>query len=418
MIHAWHRSHPLIVAVMSAALFGLPVFAAQQHDAALSVDPALTLAEVAGRTLERYPDQRLIDARYQQAEALGLQSSAFLAGNPTVVLSHHTDQVGSGRGQREWEAGVELPLWWPGQKTAQQDVAERTNGAVDASRIALGLRVAGAVRESLWDIALQRNSLAVAEHEREVAESLARNVRRRFELGDLARTDVLLAQDEALRKQAAVVRARAEAKHAEVAYRLLTGLGAMPADFEEVPIETEIVGLDHPALAEAVAGVEEAQARLRLARERTADNPQLMVGSRHERDASGAPYANSFGLAVRLPIGTSAQTAVRRADAGVNLAEALSRRDTLKRELEKALHEAVHNLTTTREELALATAQNALAQENLQLARTAFAAGEIDLMDLLRVQSTAFAAQRTEKQRALELTRAVARVNQTAGVLP
>ena len=39
------------------------------------------------------------------------------AGN---FLRHQNDKIGSGRNQREWEAGLDIPVWLPGQRAARK----------------------------------------------------------------------------------------------------------------------------------------------------------------------------------------------------------------------------------------------------------------------------------------------------------
>ena len=68
--------------------------------------------------------------------------------------------------------------------------------------------------------------------------------------------------------------------------------------------------------------------------------------------------------------------------------------------------------------LQIAEEQNRLAQENLRLARVAFSVGETDLVGLLRVQTLAFAAQRSAQELRILRQRGIARYNQAVGVLP
>jgi outer membrane protein TolC len=106
------------------------------------------------------------------------------------------------------------------------------------------------------------------------------------------------------------------------------------------------------------------------------------------------------------------------AQAELALAEAQAARDAVRRELETRLQQAQNTLRTTRAAVALAQRQHELAQENLRLARKAFALGETDLVGLLRVQSLAFAAERNLQQRGLQLELDIARYNQAIGVIP
>ena len=86
--------------------------------------------------------------------------------------------------------------------------------------------------------------------------------------------------------------------------------------------------------------------------------------------------------------------------------------------LEAAYHEAEHNLEVTRAELIITEKQQANAQENLRLAKKAFALGESDLVNLLRVQASTYEADRALQQRQIQLQWDIAQYNQAVGELP
>jgi len=80
-----------------------------------------------------------------------------------------------------------------------------------ASRESLKLQVAGLLREALWDIAFNENNLALAANKLEVAKNLQRDVEKRYQAGEMAKTDAMLAQQETLRSEKEKLRAEAEA---------------------------------------------------------------------------------------------------------------------------------------------------------------------------------------------------------------
>jgi outer membrane protein TolC len=395
-----------------------PAIAATHRDE-LQADLHLSLHAVVEQTLERHPNLQVLTARIEEAEAMSKAANTLLAGSPAVILRHQTDQLGSRSGLREWEAGLEMPLWFPAQKAARQYLAEQAQQNVPIAKTALSLLIAGQVREYLWEIAWQKNLLALSTQEMNAAKSIENKVRRRFELGELARTDLLLAQEESLRKQTALLSAQTEVQHAQKRYELFTGLNHIPSDYQEKLSTIEEVSLEHPFLNQAQSKVLQAQAQVQVSRAEKRENPQVVLGVRRERTRyNDDPYQNSVGLSVRIPLGNEAHAATRITTAERVQTELQSERDLLKRDLEVALHEAEHMLNTYRETLVLAKQQHQLAQENLRLTRQAFEIGETDLVSLQRVQALAFAAERAALQQNLAVQRAIARYNQAVGVLP
>lgn len=384
----------------------------------INVASDLTLQQVVENTIARNPRLQVISARLQEVMARRQQADSWWAADPAVSLRHQNDELGSDDGLLEWETGLEFPLWLPGQKVARREVADKSDLEIAASEAALRLTIAAVVRELLWDIALKENQASIARNEWEVARGLAEDVEKRVELGDLAQTDLIVARQDALEREAAYRQARGEFRHALHRYHGITGLEQIPETFSESPIDVTEIGLDHPLLAEPHASVIRATADRDQARIERRANPSLTVGTRHERASAAEEYANSIGLIFRLPLGLESQTTPALAAADLALAERMSERDLRKQQLQLELEDAVREQELTREAIVFAERQHALSQENLRLARRAFSLGETDLVNLIRVQSQAFAAERSLRQRRLELQRNVARLNQALGRMP
>ncbi len=405
----------VVVSYASAAEPPRPLLA--PHEDKLKEDASLSLRDVVLQTLQRNPSPAVIDARVQETDALKAQAGSLIAGAPAVSLRYQTDEVGSNDGLQEWETGLELPLWLFGQKGARRAVAEQAYAELSASQRALLLDVAGKVREALWDVELAQNRVALAEQERHTAQTLEQDVQKRVRLGELPRVDLILAQDETLARRTDYLRMATELRHAQQSYRSLTGLDQVPTQRTETPTDKTAITEDHPLLAKAQGAVAVALARRDLARVERRENPTVLVGTRHEKEQSGEDFANSVGVILRLPLGSKAHSAPKMATAEVVIAEAKRDRDLMKRELERNLHEAIHNIEASGAELEAAAERHELALENLRLINTAFAVGETDLVGLLRIQARAFAAERNFVLRRLELQRDIARFNQAAGVL-
>lgn len=280
------------------------------------------------------------------------------------------------------------------------------------------LLVAGEVRERVWAAALAENAVRLAEQELGTARALERDLERRVKAGELARADLLLARQDTLARESALVQTRVEALHALERYARLTGLAALPRQREETRAAGEALPPDHPLLAASESGVAEALARMGTARKASGGNPTLSLGVKRQRGDGRTPFDNSVEVAVSVPIGLSSQRRPAVAEAGRALGQTEADHQLLVRELEGTLDAAGHELAATEERLVLARSQAALAEDALRLARVAFAAGEFDLVALLRAQAQGFAAQRARQQLEIERLLGVARYNQAMGVMP
>lgn len=399
-------------------LLALPCPALAAEVDALAVDPALSVRAVLERAVERNPQRHVLQAMDGEVQARYLHARGALPQAPAVSLRHQNDAIGSSRGEREWEAELEVPLWLPGQRAARASVAEGARSELASSREGLRLQVAGVLRDAMWDVAMQGVNVDLARLRLKSAEALQRDVQHRFAAGELARTDVMLAENDTLQAKSSLLRAEAELRHAQYRYRQLTGLGEIPAEAGEPLSEQADLGDQHPLLHEADAKIALAHGERDLVRLERRENMQVMLGARSERGLASDPYNTSLGVRVRIPLPGASHSAPRLAAAESGVARAVSERERLRLALESALHEAQHNLEVTREELEIATRQHALASENLRLARKAFDLGETDLVHLMRVQALAFEAERMLARSRIQLQWDIARYNQAVGVLP
>jgi len=253
----------------------------------------------------------------------------------------------------------------------------------------------------------------------DVSKQLLATVRRRVELGDLARSDELMAESDLLDKQSQLTLAEAEVMHARKAYMNLTRLDKAPKQFVEKRSGTAEIHEQHPAIAAANALVERAQAEVEFTRlSKQGNQPSIMVGTQHERFEKGSSFNNETNMVLQIPIGGESWNAPFVAQANVALNHKIADRATLMRRLEKALHEAEHILEVGRATLEIANKRKEIAETHLRMSRLAFEAGEIQLIDYLKIQANSQAAIRDAMERAILVQRDTAFYNQVVGVVP
>ncbi len=387
------------------------------HFDELKVNSELTVSEVLEKAYARAPMQASLQSRDTMVAARKRVANALLPSTPAVSVIHQNDTLGSGRGERDWEAELELPVWLPKQRDNRLKVAEATQSSTQAGRQSLKLQVAGQLREALWNVAINDNNLALMTNKLQLAKKLQDDVSRRYQAGELAKTDEMLAEQESLRAEKEKLRAEAELMHARHRYYVLTCLLELPGNFEEKQSSLEDYS-QSPIWQEALAKVGLAETERDLVQVESHENMQVLLNVRSVKGGFDTTYNDSVGMKLRIPFGGDARAAPLRAAAEIGVGNALSEREMMKFELETAMHEAEHNLSVSRKELTIAAKQHEIARESLRLAEKAFQLGETDLVSLLRVQAQAFEAERAYSTRKVQVQWDIARYNQTVGVLP
>ena len=389
------------------------------HLDALPYAADLSLRQAVDATFAQYPQGAMIGALQDEAQALVRRSDSLVAGYPMLYLQYIDDRIMSDRGVVQIQSGYQIPFWMWDQRSASRTVAEEAEKGAALFAAALKHEVAGLVRESLWNLVLMENRRGLAQQVYEVSRQLFDTVKRRVELGDLARSDQLMAESDLLDKKSQLTLAEAEVMHARHAYKNLTRLDKAPQQFEEKRSKTAAIHEQHPAVAAANALVERAQAEVEFTRlSKQGNQPSILVGTQHERAFNNESFNNETNLVLQVPIGGEAWNGPYVAQANIALTQKVADRAGLLRRLERALHEAEHTLEVDKATLEIASQRKDIAETHLRMSRLAFEAGEIQLIDFLKIQATAQAAIRDAMERAILVQRDTAFYNQVVGELP
>ncbi len=387
------------------------------HHDPVTIDPKLSLSQLVDFTLEKYPDSHWLDALEQEAKAINQRSQSWIAGAPQAGLRYQEATSGT---LHYIDAQVQVPLWNLGQREAERETGEKAQLSAELQLAATKLRIAGLVRAALWDMALQKIRYEQALAEITIFEQLLAKIKRRVELGDLPRADELLAQTELLQKRAVLTMAEAELMHARKRYASLTQTSKIPGSFAEKLVALREIQQNHPALQAANSQIERKQAELDALKLVGAGQSNVAVGINSD-SFTNDPRSNkteSFNIGVNVPFGGSAHIQPHLAALNVELNRLIAERELLYRNLEQLHHEAEHNLEVNRVELGIANELKQVAEQHLGMSNTAFSVGEIDLIDLLKIQSRTQQAILNAKERAVMLERDQAFYNQAVGVLP
>ncbi len=414
-----HFSHVLALVCLFAQspwALGLNV---EEHEDTLVVDENLSLRDVIDATYQHYPQQAIVKAYEDEVQALEQRSTSWVAGYPMIYLQYIDDSLISNRGISDIQSGYQVPIWMWGQKEASQKVTDQSSLAAERYAVALKHEIAGLVRNALWNIRITENRRELAQKILAVADELLRVVRRRVELGDMSKSDMLLAESDALEKRSQLMQAEAEVIHANKAYHSLTRTRLMPGRFDE-PLAKEIALTDsHPALAAATASVERAQAEVDFVRlSKQGNQPSVLIGTDSTSVSRSRDYGTGTNLVFQIPIGGDDWHAPQVAQANVLLNEKLAQREGLHRQLEKAAHEAEHILDLDQKALVVASRRKEIAEEQLRMSKIALENGEISMIDYLKIQTTAQTALRDAAERKILVLKDISTLHQAVGISP
>ncbi|MFA5921446.1 MAG: TolC family protein [Methylococcaceae bacterium] len=380
------------------------------------IDATLSLPKLIDLTMQKYPDTAWLTSLEEEAAAIAERSKSWTAGASYASIGYQsisTFRLNYATGS------VQVPLWNLGQRDAEHKLANQAETSAEAQAIGIKLRVAGLIRGALWDMALAKVHYDQAQVDLDTYEKLLATIKRYVEVGDLPRANELMAQSELLQKRSAFTMAEAELMHSRKRYASITQTTKVPAAYEENLAALKEIGQNHPTLVAINSKIERKQAEINAIKSIGSGQTNVIAGILSDEGVD--PRSNKaefFNVGVSIPFGGKAHIAPQIASINVELNRLIADREQLYRDLEQAHHEAEHNLEVNRVELDTANEQKKVSEELLKMTHLAFSVGEIDLMDLLRIQSRTQQAILNAKVRAVMLERDKALYNQAVGVMP
>ena len=360
---------------------------------------------------------RTAKARLDEVTASKNVAGALFPGSPKLELSNLNDVLVRNRGELETNIGVSVPLWLPGQKAARLGVADSEVKENQLSLLAARLAVAGELRISVWAVYLAKSESEILEQRLVTAEKLENDVAKRLKVGDVARTDLLLAKQETVNAHIAIADAKSRLISNMQRYKVLTHSENLPDNPQEAVVTINDASL-HPLLAEGQANSELAQAQLKLAQESLRDAPTVGVLYRNQRDGSNASSRDTLGLALTIPFASDVRNAPLLAKANTALVEANARNQRVMAEIEANKRDADAQLESAQTNAQFSAEREQVASERLSLMLRSYQLGETSLVELIRTQSQATEARIELARSNVLLFASQANINQARGLTP
>lgn len=389
---------------------------------AQTVGPSASLKATFDAAWARQPESQVLPGRRAVIEADRRAALAWTPEPPTLELSHKTDRLTRNEGSREFEVGIAVPLWLPGERRSSGALVDAETAALESRAQAARLRLAATVREAWWNWQRARNNVEIAQVQLENARLIARDVARRTQAGDMARSDQHQADGAVAAAEAGAAQAEAERISASQQLKSLTGgtslveLAVADSRAEAEPSSIELV--EHPVLVELQDRAKVAERVAALATTRSRANPELTLATTRDRGGAGERYGHTVSVGIRIPLGAGPRYDSRVAAARADALEAQVQLELDQARLQSDRETAVARVGAARSQLAAAERRATLARETRGFFDKSFRLGESDLPTRLRIENEANEAERQAARGHIELAAAISHWRQAMGLLP
>jgi len=379
----------------------------------------VTLAHAVDSAWERAVVAKEASGQLRRADAEKSAAQRLWAKSPSLQYGQRDNRHQTDTGLKETEVGVVWPLWLWGQRGSQNALAASALTTADYNAQSVRLKVANYVREAIWLLKEAEDEYKEAVSLTETLTSLAKDVDRRVNAGDLARADSMVAHGERLAALALQSETSQKLSTARARWLNLTGL---PTPLSTVAAAEQPSALksaaEHPELLLAIQSADEAKKKLELAEASNRESPEFKLGMRQDISARNQPSQSSLIVGFRLPLGTSDRNRPLLAGALTDLEVAETQEQRTRERIESEHELAKGALVFAQQQLQSNKQRADLLNERTALIEKSFKAGETSLPDYLRAVFLSAQAQTAYLRQISKTHLAAARFNQSLGVTP
>ncbi len=419
------RKAPIRFVLSVLTLSGLVLTAQAQGTSAAASGNVVSLKEVFDSAWQRQPEARAFQKRRDAVQAQAKAASMLSPEPPSLEIGQRSDWMTGNKGAREIELGITVPIWLPGQRTASADLAQAELSWLERKLLAAQLRLAATVRDAWWGWLRARVDAELANEQLANAQSLAADVAKRTQAGDLAKSDQHQAEGAVAAAQAHAAQAQAASAAALAQVMALTGRTAQ-ADLNvnaageptPAPTPSSSPSAGHPLLAELEDRITVAERTAQLIGTQKRSNPELTVATSRERGAFGERYGQTVRVGIRVPLGEGPRHNARLATAQAETIEVQSQRVLEQARIQADQQGAAARLAAACTQLDAVQRRAKLANESRGFFDKSFRLGETDLPTRLRVEAEAAEATRQAARSQIDLASAISAWRQSLGLLP
>lgn len=386
---------------------------------ALQKSPSLTYTQVFASAVASAPEFLATSAREGQAAAYQAMGQDFFAGNPTLQTSYLDDSTLTDAGLMEFEAGILIPLWKPGQKQEARVLGQHVESMFVSWQAYMQWQVAGRMRQAVLALQSAEAMLAFEKQSLANSEALEQLSRALYEAGEAPELDLLATRAMLLDQRNRVYDAEAEVVDAERTYQIVTGLNRVPnVPYQEAAAQSDEIASAHPWLNYLKTNIDIAKSTVNQVRNRNSGSPVLGVGYRRERGNRFDQFIDTVGISVNIPIGKSATVAAAVSDARREEADMQVAMQQARIYLNQRHHEAEHQAYVAAQKLAETEVKVTLNRERWEKSKLAYELGETNFYQVLIALEDLHSTEKERRGLELEILLRNAEINQSLGIMP
>ncbi len=370
------------------------------------------LVALLDKIIENQPEQQITQGLQEMHSTNQQYSDSWIAGDMDLVVHHENDTLTDDDDYKNWQVGVEFPLWLSSQKQAQKSITRSYGEQLSAHQLYLRWLASEQLRKLVWNYRTAEIEVDAARSALQKSQSLLNKVILKVKAGESPRIDQLLAHKAVLKQQNNLVQKRSTLTIAQNNFKRWTRTQNLPQNILEQPLSP--LPLDqHPKIIQLASALQISRAMMEKTQAGKRDNPKVFLGAQNDKDKSNEN--NSLILEVSIPLGVNLGFSPRLAEKKRNVYEQQAVLDKAKIQLEQDIFQAQQWLTSAQQSIHLTKEQYAISVKALSMSEQAYQLGETNIQNLLLVQQQTAEAKREYRLAEARSSQAVANLNQVTG---
>ena len=380
--------------------------------------PAVTYAAPAelvallDKIIENQPEKQITQGIQEMHSTNQQYSDSWIAGDVNLVVHHENDTLTDNNDYKNWQAGVEFPVWLSSQKQAQKAITRSYGEQYSAHQLYLRWLASEQLRKLVWNYRTAEIEVDAARSALQKSQSLLNKVKMKVKAGESPKIDQLLAQKAVLKQQNNLVQKRSALTIAQNHFKRWTQTKNLPQNILEQPLSP--LPLDqHPKIIQLASALQTSRAMMEKTQAGKRDNPKIFLGAQNDKDRTSEN--NSLILEVSIPLGVNPGFSPRLAEKKRNVYEQQAVLDKARIQLEQAIFQAQQQLASAQQSIHLAKEQYDISVKALSMSEHAYQLGETNIQNILLVQQQTAEAKREYRLAEARSGQAIANLNQITG---
>lgn len=354
-------------------------------------------------------EQSLKDA----AQSENAYADNWRASDIEIVIHHETDMLNDDLPMRNWQIGAATTIVLPSQREARENLAQVVSAQSSSEQRYLDWLASAQIRELVWQLKKAEGAFELESQALEINKKLLDKVVKQVRLGEAAKLDELVTEQNLLAAQMAYESAKLEYQNNLKTYQALTGFTLLPAKLEETRALT--VHTQHPEITRLEQNKALNEAQLKQISADKSGNPSVFLGL--QQDTVESQKEDSVIFEVSFPLGMDPLNNRDQALQKIELTKNRVQMEQAKRLVELDLRRIESKLSSLHKSLDFAKQKWDMADQAYALSQQAYQLGEINIQTLLQIQQQKLESSKMLANAKLELGKTLADYNQKSGYL-